>query len=114
MKLTTTNKTAVEEYSYGMYVWVTPEGWVVQDDDANVMNVFCMKGDRVMIAKLAEAAAYYGFPEGKPVWWSGRRRIDDEEFEHQIERERMGLVPDPFDIAAIKDEERALKNRGNG
>jgi len=112
MKLTTTNKDAVEEYPYGMYVWVTPDGWVVQDDDCNVMNVFCMKGDRRAIDAIRQAAAYWGFPEGKPVWWSGRRRIDDEEFEHQISREQMGLVPDPFDFAAIKEEEKALKQNG--
>lgn len=110
MKLTTTNKDVVEEYAYGMYVWQLPDGTVLADDDDNVMNVFCMKGNREKIALLAEAAKYYGFPEGRPLWWPGKRRITDEELEHQRAREAAGLVPDPMDFAAIRDEEKALRN----
>lgn len=101
----TTNRQAVEEVPYGMYVWQTPDGEVLGDGDGNVMNVFCMKGDRKAVAALADAARHYGYAEGTPVWWSGKRRINDEELEEQEARERMGLVPDPLDYAAIKDED---------
>lgn len=101
----TTNRQAVEEVPYGMYVWQTPDGEVLGDGDGNVMNVFCMKGDRKAINALADAARHYGYAEGTPVWWSGKRRINDEELEEQEVRERMGLVPDPLDYAAIKDEQ---------
>lgn len=112
--LKTTNREEIEEVPYGMYVWVNPEGHVFADDDGNVMNVFCMKGDREKIQALREAARYYGAGEGKPVWWSGKRRIDDEELQKQQEREALGLVPDPLDYGAIKDEMRQLQAHGRG
>ncbi len=108
----TTNRQVVEEVPYGMYVWETPDGEVLGDGDGNVMNVFCMKNDRKAIAVLAEAAKYYGYPDGKPVWWSGKRRVNDEELEEQQMRERMGLVADPLDYGAIRDEMRSRRYNG--
>lgn len=108
----TTNRQLVEEVPYGMYVWETPDGEVLGDGDGNVMNVFCMKGDRKAIAALANAARHYGFAEGKAVWWSGKRRISDEELEEQQMREKLGLVADPLDAGAIRDEMRAKKANG--
>ena len=102
----TTNRQQVEEVPYGMYVWQNPDGDIFADDDGNVMNVFCMKGDREAIRALSEAARYYGAGEGKPVWWSGKRRVTDEELEEQEMRERLGLEPDPLSPAALKDAER--------
>lgn len=113
MKLTTTNKQLVEEVSYGMYVWQLPDGTVLADNDDNVMNVFCMKGDRRAQAALADAARHYGFAEGEPLWWSGKRRVTDEELEEQRMREKFGLVPDPLDIGALRDEARAARQNGN-
>lgn len=112
MELKTTNKQVVDEYAYGMYVWQTPDGEILGDGD-NIMNVFCMKGDRKAIAALTEAARGYGFPEGQPVWWPGKRRVSDEEYEHQRMREQAGLVPDPLDWRAIQEEEKALRQHGN-
>lgn len=113
MKLTTTNRDIVEEYSYGMYVWQLPDGTILADDDDNVMNVFCMKGDRKAVDALTQAARYWGFNEGSPLWKPGARRITDEELEHQRAREAAGLVPDPLDFAAIQEEARALRQHGN-
>lgn len=93
-----------------MYVWETPDGEVLGDDEGNIMNVFCMKGDRKAINALAEAARHYGFPEGRPVWWSGKRRVTDEELAEQITREKLGLNPDPLDYGAVMDEIRGRKN----
>lgn len=110
--LKTTNRQMVEEVPYGMYVWETPDGEVLGDGDGNVMNVFCMKGDRKAIQALRDAARNYGYPEGKPVWWSGRRRITDDELEEQEARARLGLTPDPLDYGAMMDEMRAMRNNG--
>jgi hypothetical protein len=112
MSFKTTNKQLVEEVPYGMYVWECPDGEILGDGDGNIMNVFCMKGDRKAIQALRDAARHYGFPEGRPVWWSGKRRVTDEEYEEQEARERLGLVADPLDYGAIKDAERARKAHG--
>ena len=110
--LKTTNRQQVEEVPYGMYVWQTPDGEILGDDDGNIMNVFCMKGDRRAIAALADAARHYGYPEGKPVWWTGKRRINDEELAEQETREKLGLEPDPWNTGAIRDTLRGKKAHG--
>lgn len=92
---------------YGMYVWELPDGEIAGDGDGNIMNVFCMRGDRKAIEALADAAKHYGFPDGKPLWWAGKRRISDEELEEQQTRERLGLTPDPLDFGAYRDELRS-------
>jgi hypothetical protein len=113
MELKTTNREAIDEVPYGVYVWVNPEGEVFGDDDGNVLNVFCMKNDMRAIKALTDAAKYYGAGEGSVQWMSGKRRISDEELEMQRARERMGLVPDPLDFGAIRDEANRKKNLRN-
>lgn len=105
--LITTNREAVEEVPYGMYVWQNPDGEIFSDGDGNVMNVFCLKSDRRAVQAIIEAARHYGAGEGKPLWLSGKRRITDEELEEQQMRERLGLTPDPLDVGAMKDAELA-------
>jgi len=111
--LKTTGMREVEEVPWGMYVWELSDGVWAGDDDGNVMNVFCMKNDHAAIKALKQAAKDYGFGEGKPVWLSGHRPVNDEEFEEQLMRERMGLIPDPLDYAAIKDQEKWLKRNND-
>jgi hypothetical protein len=109
--LKTTGRRAVEEVPYGMYVWeieLDGETQVLGDGDGNVMNVFCMKGDKRAIRALADAARSYG----KPLWWSGKRRINDEELQEQQMREKLGLNPDPMDYAALMDELKAQRHGG--
>lgn len=112
LNLNTTNRQQVEEVPYGMYVWETPDGEILGDEDGNIMNVFCMKGDRNAIRAITDAARGYGFSEGRPVWWTGKRRITDEELEEQKTREKLGLTPDPLDAGAIRDELRAKRQYG--
>lgn len=111
MSLKTTGRNVVEEVPYGMYVWRCADGEIAGDGDGNIMNVFCMKGDKAAIKAITNAAHYYGFGEGGQVeWWSGKRPISDEQYEEQLARQEAGLVPDPLDYGAIRDEERALRN----
>jgi hypothetical protein len=111
LNLKTTRKQEVEEVPYGMYVWELPTGEILGDDEGNVMNCFVWeKKDRPKaVAAIKQAAKSYGFPEGKAVWWSGRRPIDDEELERQLERAKEGFTPDPLDIAGIRAEAQELK-----
>lgn len=109
MSLTTTNRQKIKEVPWGMYVWICPNGEPVVDAEDRVMHVVCEEGNQASINALTKAAAYYGFPEGRPVYWSGKRPVTDEEYEHQVERMKAGLVPDPFDISAIREEEAALR-----
>jgi len=110
MGLKTTNKQVIKEVPYGVYVWQTPDGEFLGDDNDNFMMVFCEEGNQDAIKALTDAARFYGYPEGRAVYWSGKRPIDDEEYQRQLARAAAGLVPDPFDIGAIRDEARGLEN----
>jgi hypothetical protein len=89
-----------------MYVWRLENGNIAGDDEGNVMNVFCLKGDQSAIRAITDAARHYGFGPGYAEWQSGKRRITDEELAEQEMRASLGLIPDPMDYAAIRDEEK--------
>lgn len=111
MDLSLVNRQVVEEdMPYGVYVWQTPDGEFLGDDDGNFMLIFSQKGDRAKITKLSEAAKHYGYPEGRAVFWAGRRPISDEEYEHQLARQRAGLTPDPLDIGALREERDSARH----
>lgn len=98
-----------EETRLGIYVWQMPDGRWIGDDDGNFLSITSMKGDKDKMDALANAVASYGIEAGEPVFLSGRRKIDDEEFEYQNQRLKWGLVPDPLDIGNYKDEMANLK-----
>lgn len=112
LKLTTTNKQVVKEVVWGVYAWQCSDGEFLGDGNGNfLLTTVTTEDNPAAIRAITEAARGYGFPEGRPVYWSGKRPITDEEYEHQLAREKAGLVPDPLDIAAIRDEERALRQQ---
>ena len=106
------HKVLEEETTLGIYVWEMPDGRWIGDDDGNFLSITSKKGNRSRIDALAREVSSYGIREGGPKFLSGRRKIDDEEFEHQKQRLDWGLVPDPLDIGNYKDEMKALKNGG--
>lgn len=88
---------AVEETNIGVYVWELPDGRWVGDEDGNWMLIQAKKGDLKRIAQLQDAARSYGVEEGRPVFLSGHRPVDDETYEEQRQRMMLGLVPDKED-----------------
>jgi hypothetical protein len=110
------NKTNVkildEESVLGVYVWEMPDGRWIGDDDGNYLSVTSKKGNRSKIDALAREVRSYGIYEGQPKFLSARRKIDDEEFEHQQQRLKWGLIPDPLDIGDHKDEMKKLRAKG--
>ena len=99
----------LEDTRLGIYVWEMPDGRWIGDDEGNYLSITSTKGNKSRINALAEVVKSYGIYDGKPLFLSGRRKIDDEEFEHQKQRLEWGLVPDPLDIGNYKDE---MKNLG--
>jgi len=98
-----------EETTLGIYVWQMPDGKWIGDDDGNFLSITAKKGNRSKIDALAREVRSFGIYEGGPKFLSGRRKIDDEEFQHQKQRLDWGLVPDPLDIGNYKDEMKKLK-----
>jgi hypothetical protein len=100
-----------EESTLGIYVWEMPDGRWVGDDDGNFLSITSKKNNKSRIDLLADAVRNFGITDGQPKFLSGRRKIDDEEFEYQQQRLKWGLTPDPLDIGAYKDEMKKLSGR---
>ena len=100
--------TVKEETPLGIYVWEMPDGRWIGDDDGNYLSVTAMKGNRSKIEALMKVVKSYGIYEGQPKFLSGRRKVDDEEYQYQKQRLEWGLVPDPLDIGNYKDEMKKL------
>jgi hypothetical protein len=96
--------TPIEEVTYGIYVWQMPDGSVVVDEEGNYLNVAAMKGDIRRINNLKKAAKELGLEDGQPLWFSGHRRVTDEEYLEQKQRLEWGLIPDELDVPAIKED----------
>ena len=103
MDIKRVNQSVVEETILGIYVWEMPDGRWIGDDEGNFLSVTSKKGNKEKIKMLANAVRHYGITEGKPKFLSGRRKIDDEEFEYQQQRLKWGLVPVPLDVGVYKD-----------
>lgn len=85
----------------GIYVWQLPSGKFFTDGEGNALNIESMRGDESKIKELTQAAAYYGQPEGKAVFFPNVRKISDEEYSEQKDRLSQGLIPSTNDIGAF-------------
>lgn len=89
----------VPERSYGICIWVMPDGKPLSDGD----GVLCAEGfvdDRNIEKQVTEAARYWtGSGEGRVAWVQGARKVSSSEREHQAERLANGEVADPYEDA---------------
>jgi hypothetical protein len=85
----------------GIYVWQLPSGKYFTDGEGNALSIESMINDTAKIKELTEAAAYYGQPEGKPVFFSNVRKISDEEYSEQQDRMAQGFIPSANDLGAL-------------
>lgn len=114
MDLSKLNSQVVDEgITLGIYVWEMEDGRWIGSDDGDFLSITSMKGNKNNIEALRKVVSSYGIDSGRPLFLPGRRKIDDEEFEYQNQRLKLGLTPDPLDIGEYKDQMRALKNGQN-
>jgi hypothetical protein len=106
-----TRITEVEETDYGLYLWEMPDGSLVADDQKNFLNIPAKKNDGEKIKLLVDTVKSFGIHEGRAVFWSGHRRVTDEEFEYQKQRMEWGLIPDELDYGAARDELMSMQKR---
>lgn len=85
----------------GIYVWQLPSGKYFTDGEGNALSIESMINDLAKIKEITEAAAYYGQPEGKPVFFSNVRKISDEEYSEQQDRMSQGFIPSSNDLGAL-------------
>jgi len=97
----------------GVYVWQKANGKFFTDGDNNVLNIPARKGDQSKIDELTRAAAYYGQPEGKAVFFEGTGRITDEEYSVQKDRMAQGYIPSENDLGALIAAKKTQELYGN-
>lgn len=87
----------VPERSYGVCIWIMPDGMPLSDGDG-VLSAEGLMHDPEIEKRVAEAAKYWtGTSEGYAAWIAGARKITASERDDQAERLSNGLVADPFE-----------------
>lgn len=100
-------------YAWGVYVWKKSNGKWFTDGNGNILNIPANKGDEQQIQKLRDTAAYYGEPDGQPIFFPGTERITDEEHSEQLDRMKQGLIPSMNDLGAVIAAKKTLEAYGD-
>jgi hypothetical protein len=102
-----------KKYNWGLYVYKKSNGKWFTDGEGNVLNIESMRGDIAQIAKLKDAAKYYGDEgDGEAVFVPGLTRITDEEYSEQMDRFKNGLIPSMNDLGAWAAAQDTLNKYG--
>jgi hypothetical protein len=99
--------------NYGTYVWMKPNGKPFMDSDKNVLSISGMRDDKSRIKELADAAKYWGQPEGRAVFYPNMKKISNEEHSEQLDRMKQGLIPSMNDLGAVIAAKKTLELYGD-
>jgi ABC-type xylose transport system substrate-binding protein len=103
-----------KHYDWGLYVYKRSNGKWFTDGAGSVLNVESMKGDISQIAKLRDAAKYYGDEgDGQCIFVPGLTRISEEEYSEQKQRMEEGLIPSMNDLGAVQAAKDTIAKYGN-
>lgn len=98
---------------FGTYVWMKPNGKPFTDGSGNALSIEGMKDDKARIKELADAAKYWGQPDGRAVFYPNMRKISDEEHSEQVDRMNNGLIPSMNDLGAVIAAKKTLELYGD-
>jgi hypothetical protein len=102
-----------KKYNWGLYVYKKSDGKWFTDGEGNVLNIESVRGDINQIAKLKQAAMYYGDDGGgEAVFVPGLTRVSEEEYSEQLDRLKEGLIPSMNDLGAWHAAQETLKTHG--
>jgi hypothetical protein len=102
-----------KKYNWGLYVYKKSDGKWFTDGEGNVLNIESVRGDINHIAKLKQAAMYYGDDGGgEAVFVPGLTRVSEEEYSEQLDRLKEGLIPSMNDLGAWHAAQETLKTHG--
>lgn len=99
--------------NFGTYVWYKANGKPFTDGNGSVLSIEGMKDDKARIKELSDAAAYYGQPEGRAVFFPNTKKISDEEHSEQLDRMKQGLIPNLNDLGAVIAAKKTLELYGD-
>jgi len=101
----------VHEFDWGIFVALDSDGKYIVNEDRDHL---CIQGTLTKkheaIAALRIAAKEHGFDNIKVEFRSGARLVTQSEYEDQVARQEAGLLADPFDPGALKDDIKRLKS----
>ena len=107
-------KVIEKNYDWGLYVYKKANGKWFTDGNGSVLNIPSMKNDIAQIAKLKDAAKYYGDPgDGQCIFVPGLTRISEEEYSEQKDRMSQGLIPNLNDLGAVHAAQQTVKKWGS-
>jgi hypothetical protein len=87
----------VPERTYGVCIWVLPDGQALSDGDG-FLSAEGFVGDKDIENKVLAAAKYWtGSDEGEVAWVHGARKITASERDDQVDRLNNGHIPDPYE-----------------
>lgn len=102
-----------KDYDWGLYVYKKANGKWFTDGNGSVLNIPSMRGDISQIAKLKDAAIYYGDEgDGQCIFVPGLTRISEEEHSEQLDRMKEGLIPSMNDLGAWDAAQQTLDTYG--
>ena len=108
-----TGQRAMFGYEWGLYFWRLPDGHLFKDDEGRLLNIPSIKDDLGQMAKLRQAAAHYGQPDGEPWFYAGVNRATDEEYQEQLDRLDEGLIPSLNDLGAVQAAKKTAELYGD-
>lgn len=108
-----TGQRAMFGYEWGLYFWRLPDGHLFKDDEGRLLNIPSIKDDLGQMAKIRQAAAHYGQPEGEPWFYAGVNRATDEEYAEQLDRLNEGLLPTMNDLGAVQAAKKTVELYGD-
>ena len=108
-----TGQRAMFGYEWGLYFWRLPDGHLFKDDGGRLLNIPSIKDDLGQMAKLRQAAAHYGQPDGEPWFYAGVNRATDEEYQEQLDRLDEGLIPSLNDLGAVQAAKKTAELYGD-
>ena len=108
-----TGQKAMFGYEWGLYFWRLPSGHLFKDDEGRMLNIPSVKDDLGQMAKLRQAAAHFGQPDGEPWFYAGVNRATDEEYEEQMDRLKEGLLPSLNDLGAVQAAKKTAEIYGD-
>jgi hypothetical protein len=108
-----TGQRAMFGYEWGLYFWRLPDGHLFKDEEGRLLNIPSVKDDLGQMAKIRQAAAHYGQPEGEPWFYAGVNRTTDEEYAEQLDRLNGGLLPTMNDLGAVQAAKKTAQLYGD-
>jgi hypothetical protein len=99
--------------NFGTYVWYKANGKPFTDGHGSALSIEGMKDDKARIKELADAAKYWGQPDGRAVFFPNTRKISDEQHSEQVDRMKQGLIPNLNDLGAVIAAKKTLEAYGD-